>query len=137
MRTSLISLFIALAAILPTVDTADAAYYLDRYEDGQITRYGGPDWHSNTFYDTYIYASPYRTQTHSLHPYYRNGYNDYDERDRYPRNTRPEFYRYLEDLYYDGGLQNSRLRYRQSPRCYNYSTYSASQWSPRTQARCQ
>lgn len=136
MRTSLFSLFIALAAILP-ISTASAAYYYDRHEDSQVTRYGGPDWYSNTFYDSYIYASPYRTQTHALHPYYRNSYNEYSNRHMYPRNSRPEFHRYLEDLYYDGAF-NRGLQYTTAPsvRCYNYTVTRTSQWSPRRVERC-
>ena len=131
------SLFVAIAVLLPSIGAADAAtYYLNRYEDNEITRYSEPSWNSNKFYDTFIYASPYRSKTHALHPYYRHTYYTRPSKPN-PRITRPEFYQYLEDLYYDGALGGNVPPYNTPPsnrapssRCYNYSTYSSSQWSP-------
>jgi len=139
---SIVSLTVSLAVFLPTIPTAAAySYMLDRQEDREITRYNGPDWHSGFQYDEYIYASPYRSETHALHPYYRRAYAT-DVGRTGVRITRPEFYNYLEDLYYDGNLgQNVPLYERPrsaspSASCYNYRVVRTSSHMPRLSEEC-
>ena len=138
MWNSLLSLAIVAAVVVPSVGTVSASYdLLDRSEDFKFTRYEYSDRLSNRFvYDGYLYASPYRTVTHALHPFYRNSYNQQNTNRPQRRITSPEFYKYLEDLYYGGYIGEEvpmySIPYEPSPssRCMNYSTRSASQRSP-------
>jgi|GEM_PF-3256171 len=139
---SIVSIAIALAVLLPSIPTASAySYMLDRWEDRETTRYNSPDWHSGFRYDEYIYASPYRSKTHSLHPYYRRSYATKVGRTG-TKITRPEFYHYLEDLYYDGNLGRAIPLYDRprpeapSARCYNYRSVSTSQRTPALYEEC-
>jgi len=144
MWNSLLSLAIAAAVVVPSVSTVHASSdLLDRSEDFKFTRYEYSDRLSNRFvYDGYIYASPYRTVTHALHPYYRNSYNKQGTSRPRRRITHPDFYRYLEDLYYNGYISEELpmyyMPYEPSPatRCMNYSKRSSSQWSPGRIVRC-
>ncbi|NLG07429.1 hypothetical protein GX553_03175 [Candidatus Peribacteria bacterium] len=127
---------IAVAAILaPAVPTASASYMLNRREDYAVKQYNSPDWISRMGRDTYIYASPYRSQTHALHPYYRNAYHTRTLPSD-PRVTQPEFYRYLSDLYYDGTLGSGLPLYEHpivpSPtvQCANYRIHRTSPHTP-------
>ncbi len=133
----------ALAAVftlaLPAATEA-ASYYLNRYEDGEVTRYGNPDWHSDVLYTSPISVMPFRTVTHALHPYYRSTY--YTRRAPRVRITRPEFYQYLGDLYFNGelGVTGSVFdpahEVPQSLRCPNYSVRRANYRMPRAFEGC-
>jgi len=139
---SIVSLAITLAVLLPTVPTAAAySYMLDRWEDREVTRYNSPNWYGGFQYDEYIYASPYRSRTHSLHPYHRRSYLTEVGRTGI-KITRPEFYHYLEDLYYDGNIGSDVPLYERprsespSARCYNYRAIRTSPRSPRLYEEC-
>lgn len=129
-----LSFIVAAVVLAPAVPTASASYMLDRREDYMVRRYNSPDWVSQMGRDTYIYASPYRSRTHALHPYYRNTYFTRTVPID-PRVTQPEFHRYLSDLYYDGTLGRGLPLYEHptvpSPtvQCANYRVYRT---SPRT-----
>jgi hypothetical protein len=130
----------SLVVSLAVPGVADAAsYYLNRYEDGEITRYGSPDWYSDILYTSPLSVTPYRTTTHALHPYYRNSY--YTRTLPSKKITRPEFYRYLEDLYYQNlltGNASPQLQ-REAPlnlRCPNYAVRRESYRMPREFLGC-
>lgn len=138
----LVSLAISIAVFLPSIPTAAAySYMLYRQEDNEITRYNGPDWYSGYLPNEFIYASPYRTQTHSLHPYYRRSYAT-EVGPTGVKITRPEFYNYLEDLYYDGNLGQGVPLYEHprpaspSARCYNYRVVRTSSRTPALYEEC-
>jgi hypothetical protein len=130
---------LSLAVFLAVPGAADAAtYYLNRFEDSEITRYGSPDWYSDVYYTSPLSVTPYRTTTHALHPYYRNNY--YTRVLPRHRITHPEFYRYLEDLYYQGELVGGTpTLQREAPlnvRCSNYSVRRDSYRMPRLFLGC-
>lgn len=128
------TLILSLATLAPLGTAEAASYMLYRPEDGETTRYNSPDWQVRYHDEDYIYASPYRSVTHALHPYYRNIY--YTRTAPPYRVTRPEFYKYLEDLYYDGRLLPAQNLQAPQSRCYNYTMRRTSQWSPRELVGC-
>lgn len=129
------AIILSLATLAPLGTAEAASYMLYRPEDGETTRYNSPDWQVRYYDEDYIYASPYRSVTHALHPYYRNTY--YTRTAPQYRVTRPEFYKYLEDLYYDGRLLPVQNVQAPQSRCYNYTMIRTSQWSPRQFTGCQ
>lgn len=131
---SIVVFCLAFGIAVPGVADA-ASYYLNRYEDREITRYGSPDWHSDLLYTSPLSVTPYRTETHALHPYYRNSY--YTRTLPSKKITRPEFYRYLEDLYYSGALGYELPReVPTSLRCPNYAVRRDSYRTPRQFLGC-
>ena len=130
----LTALVLSVATLIPLGTAEAASYKLFRAEDSDTTRYGGTDWQARYYEEDYIYASPYRSVTHALHPYYRNTY--YTRQAPPCRVTRPEFYQYLEDLYYNGQLVPAQPVQAPQSRCYNYTVRRTSQWSPREFEGC-
>ncbi|MDD5469309.1 MAG: hypothetical protein PHO92_00700 [Candidatus Peribacteraceae bacterium] len=131
----LTALVLSVAALIPLGTAEAASYKLFRPEDSDTTRYGGTDWQVRYYEEDYIYASPYRSVTHALHPYYRNTY--YTRQATTPcKITRPEFYQYLEDLYYNGQLVPAQPAQAPQSRCYNYTVQRTSQRSPRLFTGC-
>jgi hypothetical protein len=120
------------------------AYELDRAADRIVTRYGEFESLSHRYFTDPFYLTPYSTETHALHPYYRNTY--WTRVGRRYRVSTPQFYRYLEDLYYDGYLGVDQ--YYQPPRyeaprigvpqtlCRNYRTVRPTQRTPQRVVEC-
>lgn len=129
----------------PTVSGADR-YYADRqlanqYDDSTVKNYGGFEGLSHRYYTDPFYTTPYKTQTHALHPYYRNTY--WTRRGRTYRFSNPLFHQYLEDLYYEGYLTGGDPHSYDPPRyapehsgCYNYNAKRTSYRSPARVTDC-
>ncbi len=82
-------------------------------------------------------TSPYKSVTHALHPYYRQNYFTPSYTGK--RVTRPEFYSYLSDLYYNGAFDSAIADQKQRSafaKCYNYSTLRLAQRTPEWMTSC-
>ncbi len=128
MRYALVSaLAFAAAFALPIAAGASERGYNTVETDARVTVYDVPQTGLSSRYygDYYYYTSPYNSKTSFLHPYYRHTYYNYQPNSR-PRITRPEFHKYLEDLYFNGemgaNLEPYQLTSERAPtsRCMNY-----------------
>lgn len=139
--TSIIAVLLLSAGFAPVAEAARGGASVAYPASWQRYRAQSTYWDADEYF---IRTSPYWSKTHALHPYWRNSYNTRIGQRR--RITHPQFYRYLEDLYYEGALTGRGAGYHvygqriyrpsQTQRCYNYRVRRDARQTPPRYSRC-